>query len=357
MSKINIKIVYLQYTKLKVVMKIANPIYDVVFKYLMSDNKIAKLLIADLLGVKINTLELRPQEFSTDAQNRTLTVYRVDFKAEIVLKTGEKLVVLIEIQKAKFTTDLIRFRKYLAEQYASKHNTIEHEDKVVPLPIITIYFLGYGLDYNKDIPIIRVKRQYLDNYNGNKLSGKELFIETLTHDSIIVQIPALKKQRRNDLEKALSVFESGSKVQEVSINEADYPERYQPVIRQLLKAIGNEKIRKTMDIEDEIFEDIKRKERLITKQKKELEEKDKKLEEKDTKLKEKDKKLEEKDTKLKEKDTKLKEKDTKLKEKDTKLKEKEQKLYETAKLLKQLDVDIQIIIEKTGLSKKEIEKI
>ena len=254
--------------------KIANPIYDVVFKYLMSDNKIAKLLISDLLGVKINTLELRPQEFSTDTENRTLTVYRVDFKAEIVLKNGEKLVVLIEIQKAKFTTDLIRFRKYLAEQYASKQNTIEKDNKTVPLPIITIYFLGYGLDHNKNIPIIRVKRQYLDNYNGDNLSGRELFIETLTHDSIIVQIPALKKQRRNDLEKALSVFESGSKVQEVSINEENYPERYKSVIRQLLKAIGDDKIRKTMDIEDEIMEDLEKKERLISRQKKELEEKD-----------------------------------------------------------------------------------
>jgi len=260
--------------------KIANPIYDVVFKYLMSDNKIAKLLISDLLGVEIIKLELRPQEFITNKENRTLTVYRVDFKAEIVLKTGEKLVVLIEIQKAKFTTDLIRFRKYLGEQYASKQNVIEKKDKTIPLPIITIYFLGYGLDNNKNIPIIRVKRQYLDNYNGANLKGKELFIETLTHDSIIVQIPALKKQRRNDLEKALSVFEVG-KIQEVSINENDYPERYKPIIRQLLRAIGNEKIRKTMDIEDEILEDLEKKERLISKQKNELEEKDKTISKKD----------------------------------------------------------------------------
>ena len=214
--------------------KVANPIYDVVFKDLLSDNKIAKLLISDLLGVEINTLEFRPQEFTTDPDNKTLTVYRIDFKAEIVLSNGEKLVVLIEIQKAKFTTDLIRFRKYLSEQYGSKQNTIEQDDKTIPLPIITIYFLGYGLENNKNIPIIRVKRQYLDNYNGDILQGKELFIETLTHDSIIVQIPALKKQRRNDLEKALSVFEVG-KVQEVSINEDDYPDRYKTVIRQLLK--------------------------------------------------------------------------------------------------------------------------
>jgi hypothetical protein len=287
--------------------KIANPIYDVVFKYLMSDNKIAKLLISDLLGIEITNLELRPQEFTTDKENRTLTVYRVDFKAEIVLKNGEKLVVLIEIQKAKFTTDLIRFRKYLGEQYASKQNTIEKDDKTLPLPIITIYFLGYGLDNNKDIPIIRVKRQYLDNYNGDKLEEEEMFIETLTHDSIIVQIPALKTQRRNDLEKALSVFEA-DKVQEVSINEDDYPERYKSVVRQLLKAIANEQIRKTMDVEDEILEDLEKKERLISRQKKELE-------------------------------------------------ENKQKLFETAKFLKELNIDIETIIKKTGLSREEIERI
>jgi len=267
--------------------KIANPIYDVVFKYLMSDNKIAKLLISDLLGVKINSLDLRPQEFSADAENRTLTVYRVDFKAEIELYNGKKMVVLIEIQKAKFTTDLIRFRKYLGEQYASKQNAVEKDDTTIPLPIITIYFLGYGLDNNKNIPIIRVKRHYLDNYNGDKLEGEELFIETLTHDSIIVQIPALKTQRRNDLEKALSVFEVG-KVQEVSINEDDYPERYKPVIRQLLKAIGDEQVRKTMDVEDEILADLEKKERLIARQKKELDEEKEKLAEEQAKSKAKD---------------------------------------------------------------------
>ncbi len=267
--------------------KIANPIYDVVFKYLMSDNKIAKLLISDLLGVKINSLDLRPQEFSADAENRTLTVYRVDFKAEIELYNGKKMVVLIEIQKAKFTTDLIRFRKYLGEQYASKQNAVEKDDTTIPLPIITIYFLGYGLDNNKNIPIIRVKRHYLDNYNGDKLEGEELFIETLTHDSIIVQIPALKTQRRNDLEKALSVFEVG-KVQEVSINEDDYPERYRPVIRQLLKAIGDEQVRKTMDVEDEILADLEKKERLIARQKKELDEEKEKLAEEQAKSKAKD---------------------------------------------------------------------
>lgn len=281
--------------------KVANPIYDVVFKYLLSDNKIAKLLISNLLGVEITKLELRPQEFSSNIANKTLTVYRIDFKAEIVLKNNEKLVVLIEIQKAKFTTDLIRFRKYLGEQYTSIQNTIEKDGETLPLPIITIYFLGYGLDNNKDIPIIRVKRQYLDNYNNDKLEGKETFIETLTHDSIIVQIPALKKQRRNDLEKALSVFEA-CKIQEVSINENDYPEKYKPVIRQLIKAITNEQIRKTMEVEDEILEGLQLKERFIAMQNQELIEKEKVIAEKDKKLAEKDEKLAENNSIITEKD-------------------------------------------------------
>jgi len=281
--------------------KVANPIYDVVFKYLLSDNKIAKLLISNLLGVEITKLELRPQEFSSNIANKTLTVYRIDFKAEIVLKNNEKLVVLIEIQKAKFTTDLIRFRKYLGEQYTSIQNTVEKNGETLPLPIITIYFLGYGLDKNKDIPIIRVKRQYLDNYNNDKLEGKETFIETLTHDSIIVQIPALKKQRRNDLEKALSVFEA-CKIQEVSINENDYPEKYKPVIRQLIKAITNEQIRKTMEVEDEILEGLQLKERFIAMQNQELIEKEKVIAEKDKKLAEKDEKLAENKSIITEKD-------------------------------------------------------
>jgi len=259
-------------------MQVANPIYHVVFKYLLDDNKIAKLLISALLGVEIKSLQLRPQEYASDMANRTLTVYRVDFKAEIILSSGELKIVLIEIQKAKYTTDIMRFRKYLGEQYADKNNAIESAKEIVPMPIISIYFLGYGLEHNPDIPIIRVKRQYLDNHNNLVIKEKELFIESLTHDSIIVQIPALKKKRRDDLEKALSVFEQ-SKIQTVSINEDDYPQKYKPIINTLLKAVSEPEIRKTMEIEDEILEDLERKERLIAKQEKTIEEEKKQKEE------------------------------------------------------------------------------
>ncbi|MCS7077618.1 MAG: hypothetical protein NZ455_12955, partial [Bacteroidia bacterium] len=82
--------------------KIANPAYDVVFKYLMEDNKIAKLLLSDLLQEEIIDLEVRPQEYIMDVIS--MTVYRLDFNAKIKNADGTEKVVLVEVQKAKFPT-------------------------------------------------------------------------------------------------------------------------------------------------------------------------------------------------------------------------------------------------------------
>ena len=43
-------------------MEIANPIYDAVFKFLMEDQKSAKVLISAITGFEIESLELRPTE-------------------------------------------------------------------------------------------------------------------------------------------------------------------------------------------------------------------------------------------------------------------------------------------------------
>ncbi|MCP4150726.1 MAG: hypothetical protein GY757_23475, partial [bacterium] len=43
-------------------MRIANPIYDVVFKYLMEDNDIARLIISTIIRQKVISLEFRPRE-------------------------------------------------------------------------------------------------------------------------------------------------------------------------------------------------------------------------------------------------------------------------------------------------------
>ena len=43
-------------------MEIANPIYDAAFKYLMQDDRAARLLVGRITGLDVESLELRPQE-------------------------------------------------------------------------------------------------------------------------------------------------------------------------------------------------------------------------------------------------------------------------------------------------------
>jgi len=81
-------------------MIIANPLYDVVFKYLLEDVEIAKELLAAILGEDIISVELKPQETLAES-SRGITVLRFDFNAVIRKKNGELNKVLVELQKAK----------------------------------------------------------------------------------------------------------------------------------------------------------------------------------------------------------------------------------------------------------------
>ncbi len=313
--------------------KVANPIYDVVFKYLLEDTRVAKLLISALLELEVLEIELKPSEYSADIKEAGLSVYRIDFKARIKDKYGKEQLVLIELQKAKLPTDIMRFRRYLGMQYAHKDNIASEPETKYALPIITIYFLGYPLEKFKDIPIIRVARQYINHSTKEVLEGKEYFIESLTHDSIIVQIQAIKKKkRRNRLEQMLSVFDI-SKVHEVTINEEDYPQEYRDIMRRLVKALSNPKLREIMNIEDDIIEELANQERLV-----------KKL-------------LEENKT------VKQKEREARRKEKEAKLlaeKERKEKLEirrKLAKMMKENGKGIDEIMKETGLKKDEILKL
>jgi len=51
-------------------MQIANPIYDVVFKYLMNDSKIAKIMLSSIIGETIEELDFLPQEFISDIERQ-----------------------------------------------------------------------------------------------------------------------------------------------------------------------------------------------------------------------------------------------------------------------------------------------
>jgi len=246
-------------------MEIANPIYDAVFKFMMEDKKVAALFIGD-----VEDVELRPTEVVTDGDGmRQWTVYRLDLAVRVRTPEGSRLV-LVEIQKAKFHTDIQRFRRYLGGQYASSENyeTIpgpDGHDRKRALPIFTIYILGHRLAHNADIPVILINRSYTDRATGQPLHERDEFIESLTHDSAIIQVPALKERRRDRLEKMLAVFDQARINPQdhhlLRVDDADYPEECQAVLRRLTLAVSEKQVRQKMIVEDEIVFELEERDR------------------------------------------------------------------------------------------------
>jgi hypothetical protein len=77
---------------------IANPIYDTVFKRMMENERVAKFFIGTLLEQEIESVEVKPQEFTYIDELAGLAVFRLDFIATLRTEKGELKKVLIEIQ-------------------------------------------------------------------------------------------------------------------------------------------------------------------------------------------------------------------------------------------------------------------
>jgi len=292
--------------KTKKEIAIANPIYDVVFKYLMEDAEIAKLILSTIIDEDIESLEFLPQENILTIENKSLTVYRLDFSAKIRLPDQSYKQVLIEIQKAKYSTDIMRFRRYLGEQYKKTTSIYYYKEKDKKrvkkraIPIITVYFLGHKLE-NFDIPIIKVKRRYTNGISEEELKGKEPFIESLTHDSYVIVIPELSSEKQSELEQMLAIFDQTLIVSDehlLLIKESDYPEKFNPIIRRLHMASASHEIRQKMEAEDEIIEELQTLEREIEEKNEALAENKKQLAEKEEALAEKEEALAEKEEAL-----------------------------------------------------------
>ena len=70
-------------------MVIANPIYDVLFKRMMENDKVAKFFIGTILEQTVENVEVKPQEFTFTDELAGLTVFRLDFIATIKTDNGE----------------------------------------------------------------------------------------------------------------------------------------------------------------------------------------------------------------------------------------------------------------------------
>ena len=133
---------------------IANPIYDVVFKYLLEDERVARILLSALLQKDVVELEMRRHEY-TDMTQARISLFRIDFAAKIRNSDGSERLVLIELQKTWLATETLRFRQYLGVQYLNSAE--ETREQGYGLPIISIYILGHKLGDLQE-PVVYVRR-------------------------------------------------------------------------------------------------------------------------------------------------------------------------------------------------------
>ncbi|MFQ3575010.1 MAG: hypothetical protein SNJ77_01105, partial [Cytophagales bacterium] len=264
-------------------------------------------------------------------------------------KDGEEKVVLIEVQKAKVLSDIGRFRRYLASQYNDSKNLRETAGKeIVGLPIISIYFLGYNLGPFMNSPIINVMRTCIDNYSQEELPDSDPFIESLTHDCVVVQVPLLKKFRRNKLEKLLSIFSSLDKTSQ-EFDHEDFPVEYRHILNRLSEMMIDEVLKESLISEKEYVEQYFKK----------LEASEKALSEaieeasEERRQKEEERRLKQKAEEREAEERKQKEEERRQKEEERRQKEEERKQKEQAKSINRIMISK---MQSLGMSLEEIAK-
>ena len=276
---------------------IANPIYDTVFKYLMEDERIARTMLSALLKVDIVRVEVRPHEYS-NGQKELLSIFRIDFGATIRKPNGEEQLILIELQKTWLPTETLRFRQYLGVHYQNPKNIVASSVDRHALPMVAVYLLGHTVG-EIEAPVIYVRHHAYDYDDRLVTRGiPNRFVDSLNHDSIIVQIPRLHGKINNRLDKVLSIFDQTRvcednqhylNVDERSFDAADTD--MQPIFHRLLMAASNVEMRQDMNVEDEYYSIIKEQEGKVYGLERDLAEKSEQLAEKSEQLAEKSEQL------------------------------------------------------------------
>ena len=305
---------------------VANPIYDAVFKYLMEDERIARTILSALLRKDVIRIEELPVEYISLYDSLSVLHYRL--KALIRENNHEETYIIIELQKT-------RHAPYFFHRITDEH----------ALPMVAVYLLGHKVgDIEK--PVIYVRHQTFD-YNGRPVTKglPNAFVDSLTHDSIIVQIPRLHGQINNRLDEVLSVFDQTRQDADdqkmLFLDDSLYPEDdadMQRILRRLLMAATDADMRMDMNVENEYYSIIEKQDTEILQHKRELEEKEVQLAKKDAQL-------EQQESQLAQQESQLAQQDAQLEQKDALLRTSVQMLMKAGMPLETIAAQLNITIE------------
>lgn len=341
------------------IVHIANPIYDSVFKYLMEDERIAKTILSALLKKEVVSITARPHEYANETRDK-ISMFRIDFAANVREDDGKEHLILVELQKTWLETETLRFRQYLGAQYSNKRNINKNSHEGYAIPMVTIYLLGHRVG-DIDVPVVYVNHKSYD-YDGNVVTKgmPDPFIESLVHNSIIVQIPLLHGQINNRLDKVLSVFDQtkadSNDPHVLSLDEKNYEgdDSMEYIVHRLTQAAADADMRQNMNVEDEYYSAIENRDTAIMNRDKKIKEQDKLLAENAKLLAENAKLLSENEKSLAEQKKSLTEQNKMLVEKEKSLAEKDNKIISMAKALLDKGMSPAQVAGLVGISEDEL---
>ncbi|OQY02863.1 MAG: hypothetical protein B6I20_06225 [Bacteroidetes bacterium 4572_117] len=190
---------------------IPNPIYDVVFKYLMEDNESAKIVLSTLINEKIKKLAFEPishtEKIKDPKTEKEIKLFHLDFTAVIEKANGKEELIMIEIQKANRASDIFRFKRYISANFQRKQEkeiinprtqAVEKINK--PIRLIPIFILNFRIENEIDDLIIKTNRIKTGIFKEKQLQNDNGFIDNLSFDIWVVQLPNLNKIKKQDYE-------------------------------------------------------------------------------------------------------------------------------------------------------------
>ena len=354
---------------------IANPIYDVVFKYLMEDERIARTILSALLRKEITHVEMRPHEY-VDEKIDNITIQRIDFGATIREEGGERLI-LIELQKTWLPTELLRFRQYLARQYRDSKNMVLGKRKEYALPMVMVYLLGHCVGDIRE-PVLYVKHDVCD-YEGRLVTEgmPNPFILRFEHVRITVQIALLRGQVNTRLDRVLSIFDQSHQdkgdAKLLRIDEGLYDANdteLQRILLRLTGAAADEKFRRRMDLEDEIFAEIKnrnmeimerdrqlaKQRELLDKRQTQLDEQKSRIDEQKSQIDEQKSQIDEQKSQIDEQKSQIDEQKSQIDEQKSQLAQKDTLIRSSVQLLADMGLSHENIAAKLGITVEEVGK-
>lgn len=236
-------------------MTIANPIYDVVFKYLMEDERCSCSFLSSLLKKEIRDVKILPGKCRT-SKFVVPSVFNLSLYCRVKECTAWNPLV-IEIVKTWIPSKKLSSRKYLDVRYEQSLLSSSEIFGKHNFPVLVVYLLGHEVGDVEESVVYKHSHPY--DYDGRLVEAgiRNPFIDSLTYDSVIVQIPRIKSGTASQLDKILSIFrqtsECGLSRQTLDIDDVLYTEsdeELRRIIFRLLMASTDANIRNEMTSED-----------------------------------------------------------------------------------------------------------